>query len=257
MKKMLALILALMLCLGLTACGDTSGESTNGNESTSQENNSSNKLDFLYQEWRRTEDGRRLTFNKDGGCIFGGKEYKYECKEDLGIVSVYTSRTSNLTVVEENGTYKLTGAGTYVPVEQFRAEYVDEAISNAAFGAQEILPGNTYTTESGLTFTFEKAELIKEGTEYFFSLYFVCDDGLRIYDACYASPSETDGYPVFAFGVKEQSDNKTFINFISDRGFSQEEIEEDIKDYGIVVLTVCGDTNIGTEYYVTLDTFSN
>lgn len=257
MKKTIALILALMLCFGLVACGDTSGETTKDNESTPAENNSSGKLDWLYQEWRRTEDGLRLSFRDDNTCILLGKEWKYEYKEELGVISIYYSKTLNLNVIEDNGTYKLTGSGTFVTAEQFRNEYVDEAISNAAFGAQEILPGNTYTTESGLTFTFEKAELIKEGAEYYFSLYFVCDNVMAIYDAHYASPSEADGYPVFAFDVKEQSDNKTSINFISERGFSQEEIEEDIKDYGIVGLTVYGDTNMGTEYYVTLDTFFN
>lgn len=252
MKKIIALILAVVICFGLCACGDTSGDATNDNG-----NNSSGKLDFLYQEWRRTEDGLRLSFINDNTCILFGKECKYEYKEDLGVISIYSSKTVNLNVVEEGDAYKLTTSNSiFVSAEQFRSEYVDEAISNVAFGAKEILPGNTYTTESGLTFTFEKAELIKEETEYFFSLYFVCDNGMAIYDAHYASPSETDGYPVFAFDVKEQSDNKTSINFISERGFSQEEIEEDIKDYGIVGLTVYGDTNIGTEYYVTLDNFS-
>ena len=246
MKKIISVLLILVMCLGLVACSGSSGTP-----------------DFLYQEWRRTRDGKRLSFEKDGNCVLGEKEFKYEYNEKLGVISIYTSATMNLTVVQDGDHYKLEGAGTFVPVEEFRNKYIDEAVSHVAGTAEEIFEGNTYTLEDGVTFTLKEAKLIEKETEYFWSLSFSSDAKLVIRDAYYGSPSETGGYPVFEFSLEESSDGNS-LNFSTNRGISKKNTQEDAKDYGVLVLTIGigdsfdGDSFVyGLRYYVSLDTFFN
>ena len=251
MKKVLALILALVLCLGLVACGASSSGS-----------NGSGKHTFLYQEWRRTRDGKLLSFEKNGNCVLGDKEYKYEYNDELGVISIYTAATMNLTVVQDGDAYQLTGSGTFVPTETFRNEYMDEAIASAVGAASELLIGHAYTTRGGVEFTLEKAELIEKGTEYFWSFTFVCDEELVIRESWYSSPSETAGHPIFQFDLNDSSDGANTLNFISKKGLSRDKAIEDAELYGVLSLTIgIGDNHnddnlyeYGSDYYIVLET---
>lgn len=246
MKKIIALTLALILCFGLCACGDTSGESTPAS------NNSSGKLD-LCQEWREVSRGIAISFDKDGGCVYNGTNCKYEYNESLGVVSVYAARTINLNVTQDGDIYTLTaGRTTFVPsanYEEYHAAYMEEYIAEnlppLIEGKTELLVGNTYTTANGMVFTIEKAELITNGTECGFSLYFICDSKFKISTARYNSPRNMAG-----FGMQEQPNDGEALKYVFGASFDKAKVEEDVNDYGILSFIIDE-----TEYYISVDAF--
>ena len=248
MKKILALTLALALCFGLCACGDPSGESPKDNESTPAGNNSSGKLD-LCQEWRETSRGITISFDKDGGCVYNGTNCKYEYNESLGVISVYATYTINLNVTEDGDIYTLTaGSTTFVPsanYEEYHAAYMEEYIAEMIEGKTELVAGNTYNTANGMVFAFEKAELITEETKCWFSLYFICDNELRFYNAQYNSPRNMAG-----FGMQEQPNDGNALKYVFGASFDKAKIEEDLNDYGMLSFIIDD-----TEYYVSVDAF--
>lgn len=252
MKKTIALILVLVFCFGLAACGDPSGESPKDNESTLTGNNSSGGLD-LCQEWREVSKGITISFDKDGGCVYNGTNCKYEYNESLGVISVYAAYTINLNVTKDGGIYTLTaGRSTFVPTanyEEYHAAYMEEYIAEnlppLIEGKTELLVGNTYTTANGMVFTFEKAELITEGTECGFSLYFLCDTKFEISTAKYNSPRNMAG-----FGMQEQPNDGEALKYVFGASFDKAKVEEDVNDYGILSFIIDD-----TEYYVSVDAF--
>lgn len=129
MKKIILLILVLIICLGLVACGDTSGESANGNESTPKENDRSGILD-LCKEWHSLSSRMSISFNTKGTCTFDGSECKYEYDKAKGIISIYDTYTVNLNVViRGDATWLKTQDVAFVPLAAY--EKYDEAYLEA------------------------------------------------------------------------------------------------------------------------------
>jgi len=251
MKKIIALILALVLCFGLVACGEPDVDSSKDDESTTAGNNNSDKLDFLYQEWREVSRGIELSFDKDGGCVFKGTNCKYEYNESLGVVSIYAASTLNLNVTKDGDVYTLTvGDTTFVPYanyEEYHAAYIEKYIEKMIEGKTELVAGNTYTTSNGTVFTFEKAELITEETQCRFSLYFICDKELQFYNTQYNSPRNMAG-----FGMTKQPNDGKALKYVFGMAFNKAKVEEDLNDYGFLSFIIDD-----TEYYVSVDAFFN
>ena len=244
MKKVIDLTRAVVRCLGLVACGDTSSDATNDNG-----NNNYGKLDFLYQEWRETSRGITISFDKDGGCVYNGTNCKYEYNESLGVVSVYAIYTINLNVTKDGDIYTLTvGSTTFVPsanYEEYHAAYIEEHVAEMIEGKTELVVGNTYTTANGTVFVFEKAELITEETKCWFSLYFICDNELRFYNSEYNSPRNMAG-----FGMQEQPNDGKALKYVFGASFDKAKVEEDVNDYGILSFIIDE-----TPYYIFVDAF--
>ena len=119
MKKIIALTLALVLCLGLVACGDTSNEPTMNEESTTTESNNSGILD-LGKEWHSLSSKISISFNTEDTCTFGGSECKYEYNKAKSIVSIYDMYTVNLNLVINGDTSLLkTQDITFVPLAAY------------------------------------------------------------------------------------------------------------------------------------------
>ena len=171
MKKFLALLVALILCLSLVACGE---ESETASKSESQTDTSSSKVEEnkeekpgkfnLYQEWKNILTGSSLTFDKNGTVKTDtGSEYKYEYDKKLNMISLYASMTLNLNVTEENGVYKIgTEKNKFVTVEHyedFHALAVEEAYAEAKNVETIVKIGESIPNVNGLTVTVTKIEI--------------------------------------------------------------------------------------------------
>ena len=66
MKKVLALLLAMVLVLSLAACG---GSSSSGDTSAETSANEENLNELFIGKWK-SEAGQVIAFFKDGSCIF-------------------------------------------------------------------------------------------------------------------------------------------------------------------------------------------
>ena len=154
MKKTIALLLALVLCLSLCACGggNDAPETNNGNEASNSPTQSQEvtteatepELDILGEWISIKNQESKLVFNEDGTCVTVSNDVvKYSVDYDIGVISVYDSVTRNYNITQEDNIVKLTINGSdYVRAENFadaRAEYVEQAIAEVA----EVLEGKT------------------------------------------------------------------------------------------------------------------
>ncbi len=113
MKKIIALLLAIVVCLSLCACGSSSKTA---------------KIDILG-EWVWVGDkSNTITFNEDGTCQYSsGHNAKYSVDYDLSIITIHDTFTMNYNIVNENGIVKLSSSADYVRKENYEnanAEYV-------------------------------------------------------------------------------------------------------------------------------------
>lgn len=133
MKIIIALILAFVLCFGLSACGDPSVEATKDGESTTKGNNNSGILD-LCKEWHSLSYYTSISFNTEDSCTFGETECKYDYDEEKGIISIYAMYTLNLNVVIDGDVLLLKMEDvTFVPLaayEKYDEAYLDAYIEN-------------------------------------------------------------------------------------------------------------------------------
>ena len=244
MKKRFSLLLVLILCFVLVACG----ESGSGGQDADDAAGSSDKFD-LHQEWRRVSDGMTISFDTDGGCVYNGHEYQYEYNEQRNMVSIFFSYTINLNVVKDGGRYTLTAQDSvFVPsadYEELHAAYMEDYVAELVAGKTELVEGNAYTTANGLTFTFDKADLIQNGDKCDFSLYVTCADDLAMYSTTYKAHNGTIG-----FGMMTESQSGDGIHFVGGRVLDKADLEEDADTFGFLFLSIDG-----TAYYVPIDTF--
>ncbi|MEE3492176.1 LptM family lipoprotein [Ruminococcus sp.] len=99
MKKVLALVMALVLVLSLAACGG--GNTTSTEETTSVKNDVASYLG----KWKG-DDAMYLTFNKGGvgryDILNGGFDFTYEVKDEVVKVDINTSEQDFFAVLELN-----------------------------------------------------------------------------------------------------------------------------------------------------------
>lgn len=187
MKKLFALLLAVVMVFSLVACGESKETSNNQpqtSENATQQETTANETKEekfnLYQEWKHVLTGSTFTFNKDGTMVLeDGTEYKYEYDKKLELISLYLAQTVNLNVVEENGVYKIgTGNTWFVTTTNFddyHAPALEEAYASKTEGATIVKIGESFSGVNGLNITINKAEIIDAavGT---IDLYITCEN---------------------------------------------------------------------------------
>ena len=250
MKKILALILALVLCFGLCACG-SSNVGTNGTP---------NKQDDATQEyvgeWKANivdiSFGAAtvykvavITLNADGTASYREKSATWEYKNGTIHLAVTGGGVAVLGIEKENGKTVLKfSKTTYYRANEF--EKIDN-MPALTEGRTELLVGNTYTTANGMVFTLNKAELILEGTNCRFALYIASDKDFDIGSTEYYAANNFAG-----FTMMNQSRDGNVTCFQSAFSFDKAKVEADAQDFGVLHFTVDG-----TEYYVSVDAFFN
>ena len=123
MKKAISLLLALVLCLSLCACGkgtEDGGEQTTAAESKVEELN-------LVQEWRTISDGQTVSFDAEGYFHINSGAYKYEYDEDASMVRIDAGIQINCPVSLVDGVYRILVDGEEIApaseYERLHAEY--------------------------------------------------------------------------------------------------------------------------------------
>ncbi len=180
MKKSLAILLALVMCLSLAACG--------GLDSLTAEPQVS-----ILGEWVNAADSeKKIIFNEDSSCEYEGETFKYDVDYDFSLITIYTSTSTNLNLEAEDGNAaKITTFSSidfYVRPENYEAahgEYfaakesqMDERraqqIASVIGERQELQFGVTYQWANGIDITF--SEIITEN----FTMPYSSDESTNI-----------------------------------------------------------------------------
>lgn len=124
MKKTISLLLALVLCLSLCACGGGNSDTPDVPETTEAE---SNKLN-LYQEWKALPGGQIVSFDEEGNFYINGQSYKYEYNEETSTITIDVGMQMSCPVSLVNGIYRIEIDGMEcVPASDFEAAYEEYA----------------------------------------------------------------------------------------------------------------------------------
>lgn len=100
MKKVISLLLVLVLCLSLCACGGEDGESTKPPEAQVEKLN-------LVQEWKTISDGQTVEFDADGYFHLNGSSYPYEYDKEASLVIIDAGIRFNCPVSLVDGVYRI------------------------------------------------------------------------------------------------------------------------------------------------------
>ena len=112
MKKIMAIILAIVICLSLAAC-------VNG------VTNSAEKA--LVGKWQSLEEGDIIEFKEDGTGIWSGKEFEWAYEKDEQKYSMTgIGITITFEIVEENGIRSLTPLGMFSPWKYYHIDDIEK-----------------------------------------------------------------------------------------------------------------------------------
>ena len=258
MKKLLALLLAAVMCLSLAACGGGT-PNTNDNSDTQQSeqsggeniNNSTEKA--VIGAWKAEGSNDVFVFSDDGKVTSGDEEYDwwYDKEAERYCLSLLGLTFSFAIEEDETGRFFEIANICYYYVENYdpeamKAEYIQEQIASVTEGKTELIVGNSYTSENGVSFTFDKAEITGEETDCKFNLYFTHEGRLDWGVTHYKSST---GNPHFGFGeVKDGSEGNT--HHYAGGYMEMANLEKDREEYGFLCLTIDG-----AEYYVSINAF--
>ena len=258
MKKAVSLILALVLCLSLCACGggNDTHETTNA-PTTESSDNSSNAEKAVLGAWIIDGEYDAFVFSEDGKVVVREtEEYDWWYDKEAERYSISFYGLTYTFVIEEDET------GRYFDVDGERLYYVEnydpeameaEKITSIIEGKTELVVGKNYTTDDGVEFVFEKAELRESkspwGDEILgsFTLYITYESELSISDEKYTTSGRNS-----SFGLGNQPQWKEGNTYCFSGGFEEmADLEADKDgDFGILSFTING-----TAYYIRIETF--
>lgn len=257
MKKALPIIVATIAVLTVTVLCVVLF--VGGGVQQSQKETASNTPESnLVGEWKNVGGGS-ITFNEDGtGIAPAGDsfDWRYDQESTWYYVS-YQGVSFSFTIKEKNNARLITLEGTaFYHADDFGeiyTAYVEEKFKNLTNGRTELLAGNTYTTDDGIEFVFEKAELREEKSPWgdkvlgSFTLYITCESELSISDEKYTTPGRYS-----SFGLGNQPQWKEGNTYCFSGGFEElADLEADkYGDFGILSFTING-----TAYYIRIETF--
>ena len=248
MKKTISLILALILCLGLCACGSSNAESdgtTNKQNDATQEyvgEWKTNIIDISMSDVTIYKVAV-ITLNADGTASYREKPATWEYKNGTIHLAVTGGGVAVLGIEKEDGKTVLKFSEyTYYRANEF--EKIDN-MPALTEGRTELLVGDTYTTANGMAFTLNKAELITEETNYRFALYIASDKDFDIGSTQYYAANNFAG-----FTMMNQSRDGNVTCFQSAFSFDKAKVKADAEDFGILHFAIDG-----TEYYLSVDAF--
>ena len=258
MKRILPLILALTICLGLCSCYDPSTKLYNkfvpdadGGDAKDADDGEESGEFTLLGDWLRVSDGLKVTLKENGVCIIKETEAKYGYDEKLSIVSFYGAVTQNYNLVKEDGLYKLfiDDEDFLVPAadyEQAHNEYIESTyIPTLTEGKTELVEGIVNQTPDGGTFSIENAELIVEGDRCYLSFEVTFDGDFDIGQTRYESPRSES-----LFSIMEESRSENSAKYVYPVDMPTEEVTEDARDFGMLELNIGG-----SDYYIAAKSF--
>lgn len=236
MKKILALLLAAVMCLSLAACG--------GNGASAEK--------AMIGAWNKEGGYDVCVFSDDGKVARGSEQYEwwYDKEAERYSMSVYGLTYTFAIEEDENGRFFAVDGIRYYYVENYdpaalEAEYIQNQIASLTEGKTELVVGNTYTTANGAEFTFEKAEITGE-TDCFFNMYITSEEQLRFSNESYYYFGGRSG---FGIGFQEGGEGNT--RRYGGCSFNNLSALQSHKDkYGFLCFNIDG-----TSYYVPIDTF--
>jgi len=118
MKKILALVIATIMCFSLVACGEKATEESSGttnqttNETTEKDITNADdeaEVSYLYQEWKSLESESTFEFSNNGKVTVDDSvecDYNYDATNS-NIIMKYGNSEIVISVIDVNGTYKL------------------------------------------------------------------------------------------------------------------------------------------------------
>lgn len=182
MKKTISLLLALVLCLSLCACGDGNDlPETKGNEEITSTNESNNQsieqsIDILGEWVWVGDDSESLTFNEDNTCLYSnGNSVKYSVDTTLAIITLYDNTTKNFDIIEENGIIKISGSKVYVRKENYETAHFEYEEAKQAELAAEMQKLSDDFTSGKAPLEIGKAYKCTEETEITFTGFSVAE----------------------------------------------------------------------------------
>ena len=232
MKKLIALLLTAVMCMSLAACG--------GNGASAEK--------AMIGAWNMGEYDV-FVFSEDGKVARGDEEYDwwYDKETERYFLSIDGITLSFVIEEDENGRFfDVDGERLYYFENYDPAALEAEYIVSLTEGKTELVVGNTYTTESGVEFTFEKAEIAGEDTDCKFNLYLTYEGYLDIEQGDYESFS---GWHGFGWGRPADEEEGNTHRYIGP-SMEMSRLEKDREKYGILSFTI-----EGTAYYVSINTF--
>ena len=254
MKKIISLILALILCLGLCACGSSNVESDGATNKQDDTATTDTVAQEYVGEWKanvlkshmgdvKTYGVAVITLNADGTASYREKPATWEYKNGTIHLAVTGGGVAVLGIEKEDGKTVLKFSEyTYYRANEF--EKIDN-MPALTEGRTELLVGDTYTTANGMAFTLNKAELITEETNYRFALYIASDKDFDIGSTQYYAANNFAG-----FTMMNQSRDGNVTCFQSAFSFDKAKVKADAEDFGILHFAIDG-----TEYYLSVDAF--
>ena len=124
MKKAISLLLALVMCLSLCACGGGNSDTPDVPETTEAELSKLN----LYQEWKALPGGQIVSFDEEGYFYIYGQSYKYEYNEETSTITIDVGMQMSCPVSLVNGIYRINIDGMdCVPASEFEVAYEEYA----------------------------------------------------------------------------------------------------------------------------------
>lgn len=172
MKKLIALLLAVVMCLSLCACGSnaekdasSTGASTNSQSAGGGESNSQAAI---VGEWKAVSTDASIVFNEDGtGMLnYGSKQdFTWKFDEDLACYMIAASQTYNTSIQTEDGIESITLSIMYRDIAFYRPEDYNTALelllqnrraSIAEFtnGIKKLELGTAYDSGDGMSVVF-------------------------------------------------------------------------------------------------------
>lgn len=186
MKKLIALLLAAIMCLSLCSCGKDATDSEGGNAddkgnsstSVSKDPTVKKETEFvLCREWRDAKSGHSIVIKEDGNYTSGDNAYPYTYDAEKNAVWLNGTKYD---IVQQYDVYMLVfnedeylvGADNY---EAVHAIFVKNGEKEIAESGTIVKVGDTNRLKCGAYFTLDKVELDKENT--IFYVYLSCKNG--------------------------------------------------------------------------------
>ena len=237
MKKIVSLLLVAVMCLSLAACG--------GNGASAEK--------AMIGAWNKEGGYDVCLFSEDGKVARGSEQYEwwYDKEAERYSLSLYGLTYTFVIEEDENGRFFSVDGIRFYYVENYdpaamEAEYIEKQIATLTEGKTELVVGNTYTTENGVEFTFEKAEITGED-DCVFNLYLTSEEELRFSNEKYNSYG---GWSGFGIGHQSEGNEGNTRRYAGCCFMSLSELETHKDKYGFLCFTI-GET----AYYVSISTF--
>lgn len=184
MKKLLALLLAAVMCLSLVACG--------GGDNAIAEN-------AIVGEWKAA-DGDILEFNNDGTGTRSGSEFQWTYNKEANLYTMHLMLDISFSIQEENDIrfFEVMGKrfyhiDDYEKGAKAEGEAAQNEINSYIEGRTKIEIGKSYDYAEGITIEFLGASIVDFG------------DGRVCIDAAFTSESSVEQvhlYPAYKLDYK-------------------------------------------------------